>query len=81
MTRDAEERLREILAKVLLLEESEINDELSRKDLESWDSLAHLMLINEVEASFNVTLSDDEIIAINTVGDLKKALRRNGVKI
>lgn len=81
MTEDAEERLREILAKVLLLDESEIKDDLSRKDLESWDSLAHLMLINEVEAIFNITLSDDEIVAIDTIGDLKRTLRKNGVKI
>lgn len=81
MTKNSEERLREILTKILLIEESKVNDELSRRDLESWDSLAHLMLINEVENYFNITLSDDDIIAINTVGDLKRILRKNGVNI
>ena len=73
MTSSAEKRLREILAKVLLLDNSEINDELSRDEVEEWDSLAHLMLINEVESAFQVTFGDEDIISIRTVGDLKKS--------
>ena len=81
MTSSAEKRLREILAKVLLLDDSEINDELSRDDVEEWDSLAHLMLINEVESAFQVTFGDEDIISIRTVGDLKRVLKRLGVNI
>jgi acyl carrier protein len=77
----AEKKLSDILAKVLLLEESEVNDAVSRKDAETWDSLAHLMLINEVEATFEVTFTDDDIVEINTVGDLKQKLRKLGVEI
>jgi len=76
-----EETLRKIVSKVLLLDESNIGDDLSRNDLEAWDSLAHLMLISEVESSFQVTLSDDDIVAINTVGDLKRILRKLGVSV
>jgi len=74
-------RLREIVAKVLLLQESEVNDRISRKDAEAWDSLAHLMLINEIEATFEVSFSDDDIVKIDTIGDLKDKLRRLGVEI
>ncbi|RJS89957.1 acyl carrier protein [Candidatus Bathyarchaeota archaeon] len=81
MTSSAERRLREILAKVLLLDDSEINDELSRDDVEEWDSLAHLMLINEVESAFQVTFGDEDILSIRTVGDLKRVLKRLGVNI
>lgn len=81
MTRLADSRLRSTLAKVLLLDEAEITDELARKGTEAWDSLGHLMLISEVESTFQVTLSDDDILAISTVGDLKKMLRKYGVDI
>ena len=81
MTSSAERRLREILAKVLLLDDSEINDEFSRDDVEEWDSLAHLMLINEVESAFQVTFGDEDILSIRTVGDLKRVLKRLGVNI
>lgn len=71
----------EILTKVLLLDESEVNDELSRDEVEEWDSLAHLMLINEVESTFQVTLSDEDIMSIRTIRDLKRALKKLGVNI
>lgn len=67
--------MREVVAKVLLLKESEVNDDISRKNAESWDSLAHLMLINEIEAAFEVSFTDDDIVEINTVGELKRKLR------
>ncbi|RJS74832.1 acyl carrier protein [Candidatus Bathyarchaeota archaeon] len=76
-----EKTLKEILAKVLILEENDVNDAVSRENTESWDSLAHLMLITEVESAFGVTFSDEDIIEIKTVGDLKSKLRKLGVKL
>ncbi|MDH5794925.1 MAG: acyl carrier protein [Candidatus Bathyarchaeota archaeon] len=76
----SEEKLREIAAKVLLLQGSEVNDNISRKDTEAWDSLAHLMLINETEATFEVSFSDDDILEINSIGDLRNKLRKLGVE-
>jgi len=77
----AEKSLREIVAKVLLLQESQVSDDISRKDSEAWDSLAHLMLINEIEATFEVSFSDDDIVEINTIGDLKQKLRELGLEL
>ena len=77
----AENKLRNTVARVLLLDEADVTDELARKDIEAWDSLAHLMLISEVESTFQVTLTDDDILAIKTVGDVKKMLRKHGVDI
>lgn len=81
MNSSTEEKLKEVLSKVFLLEKSEINGDLSRKDVDAWDSLTHLMLISEVESAFNVMFSDDDIIGINTVSDLKKTLKKLGVNI
>jgi len=39
------------------------------------------MLITEVESAFGVTFSDEDIIEIKTVGDLKSKLRKLGVKL
>ena len=77
----AEKSLREIVAKVLLLQESQVSDDISRKDSEAWDSLAHLMLINEIEATFEVSFSDDDIVEINNIGDLKQKLRELGLEL
>ena len=76
-----EERLREILSKILLIDEGEIDDELSRDGLADWDSMTHLMLISEVESVFGITFTDEEMMAINTIGDLRSVLRKGGVKV
>lgn len=77
----AENKLRNTIGKVLLLHEAEVTDDLAREAVEAWDSLAHLMLISEVESTFQVTFSDDDILEIKTVGDVKKMLRKYGVNI
>jgi len=81
MSSRMEERLKEIVAKVLLIDKAKINDEMSREDMEEWDSMAHLMLVSEIESAFEVMISDDDIVEIQTFGDIKKVLRKLGVTI
>jgi len=81
MSSRTEKRLREILVKVLLTDEAKINDGTSQRDLETWDSMAHLMLVSEVESAFGVMMSDEDITGIKTVGDLKSVLRKLGLDI
>jgi acyl carrier protein len=71
-----DEKLTEIVALVLLLETDEVSDDIKRGELEAWDSMAHLVLISEVENSFGITFEDDEIVEIYTVSDLKESLKR-----
>lgn len=81
MSNSNESRLKAILTKLFLVDESSINDKLSRENVEEWDSMGHLMLISEVESTFGVFIPDESITKIKTVGDLKKALRNLGVAI
>jgi len=76
-----EKKLEEIVAKVLLVDKANINDKMSRKDMEEWDSMAHLMLVSEIESAFGIVMSDDDIMEIETFSDLKKTLRKLGVAI
>jgi acyl carrier protein len=69
-----DDKLLTIVSQVLLIERDEITDSLKRKDYEPWDSMAHLMLISEVENQFDIFFEDDEIVEIWTVADLKKVL-------
>jgi acyl carrier protein len=41
--------------------------------------MAHLMLISEIESTFEVTLDDDDIMTIQTVADIKNALKKFGI--
>jgi acyl carrier protein len=72
--------LNDIISKILVIDESTIKDELSRADVEEWDSMTHLILISEIEQNFNVMFNDDDIASIQTIGDIKKILEKENVK-
>ena len=71
---ETNERLMTIISQVLLLDIDDISDSLKRKEYEPWDSMAHLMLISEVENQFGIFFEDDEIVEIWTIADLKQVL-------
>jgi acyl carrier protein len=81
MSEDTDKKLKKILAKVLLIDETKISDEMSRKTVKEWDSMAHLMLVSELESAFEVTMDDDDIMEIQTVTDLKKTLQKLGINV
>ena len=70
----AENILTEIISKVLLLDKNELTDDLKRGDYEPWDSMAHLVLISEIENEFGVFFEDDEVVDIWTVADIRNLL-------
>ena len=39
-------------------------------DVRGWDSLAHTMILIQLEDGFNVRLPTDRVFGLNTVGDL-----------
>jgi acyl carrier protein len=71
---DYEDKLLDILSKVLLLDKEKITDDLRRKDFEAWDSMAHLVVVSEIENEFEIFFEDEEVIDLWTVGDIKKVL-------
>ena len=79
MNNNTDKKLKAILAKVLLIDKSKISDDLSRKTVKEWDSMAHLMLVSEIEATFGVTMDDEDIMEIQTVADIKKTLQKLGI--
>ena len=48
------EKLYEIIAKIMGVPASEINDESSPETIESWDSFNSLLLADELESEFNI---------------------------
>ncbi|TFG33116.1 acyl carrier protein [Candidatus Thorarchaeota archaeon] len=73
---DFDNKLLDILSRVFRIDQGEITDNLKRKDFEPWDSMAHLMLISEIENEFEIFFEDEEVVDIWTVGDLKKILNQ-----
>ncbi len=58
------EKLYNLIAKVLNVPASEINDESTPESIESWTSFNGYVLLYELETSFNVKFSIDEAMDV-----------------
>ena len=63
-------RLEGIFEDVFDEDSIKVMPELSAKDVDGWDSLAHIRLILTVERAFKIKLSTSEIGKLEKVGDL-----------
>ena len=73
-------KLKKIISNVLNIPEANITDETSPDNTESWDSFNALMLVAELESSYNVAFTMEEIIEVKCVADIKKSLEKHGIE-
>ena len=64
------EKIIELLEGVLMVSQGTINEDTKMEDIEEWDSLAHVMIIGELEGKLGVTIPLDEAIEITSVKDI-----------
>ena len=69
----------EIVAKVFSISESQVNDESSPENIESWDSFNVLVLVDELENHFKVKFTISEITDVKNVADIKRHLKNHNV--
>jgi acyl carrier protein len=70
-----------VLAEVLQLPPSQITDDLTMKDVEAWDSLKHMELIVALETALEVQLTFEEIVAMQSVREIKRVLAERSVEV
>ena len=68
-----------LLSEILQLSPASITEDLKMKDVEAWDSLKHMEIVVAVEQRFDFQLTFDEIVAMQSVGDIKRVLREKGL--
>ncbi len=70
--------LERIFAEVFSIPEGTVGDSLALREISSWDSMSHMMLIARVEETFSIELTGDEIADFRSVKDIREALARRG---
>jgi len=71
----------EIVGKILDIPPAKVTNNTKPENTPSWDSFNGLALVTELEKNFKVVFSIEEVVAVHKVGDIKKALRKRGVKV
>lgn len=72
-----EETIKRIFSEVIGIDESKINDSIAYNSCESWDSLVHLELINELEDEFKIEFEMDDVIAMETFGIINEIIMKH----
>lgn len=75
------EKLRQLVTDVLLLEEDEYREDLTREDVETWDSLAVVSIAVGIHEVFGYHPTPDEATAIHSVADIVELLSKKGIEL
>ena len=70
MTSSIEQRVRQVMALVFNLPDAEVGGDASIMQTPGWDSLGHANLMLAVEEEFEVTLSPDEVVDLQSLEDI-----------
>lgn len=71
---EIKEKLQEIFRDVFDDDSIELFDDMTSDDVEDWDSLSHITLINEIEKTFNIRFTTSEILNTKNVGEFIKII-------
>lgn len=74
-------KLKRIIGKVLSVSPNKINEKTAPADIKNWDSFHGLLLFVELENSYNIKFTMEDIISVKCVGDIKRCLQNYGARI
>jgi acyl carrier protein len=69
----------EVVAKVFQLELDSVTNDMSRDEIEGWDSMGHLSLVTALEEAFKIQISIADAMEMGSVTQIKGMLRKYGV--
>lgn len=58
-----------------------INDELEYQGIAEWDSMSHLVLVEELERTYNISIDMEDILDMGSVEKIKGILKKHGFEI
>lgn len=71
-----EEEIKKVFKKVLKIDDSAFNDNLSQDTCINWDSMNHLAIITELEKMFSIKFSVDDVLAMVNIKAVKERVKK-----
>ena len=81
MKEENKEKYNQAFIEVLSLELGQLNEELEYQSVPTWDSVAHMTLMAELEDIFDIELEMDDIVDFGTYMTGFETMRKYGVDI
>lgn len=76
---DNQQKLTQAFVTALGIEQAQVTDDLQYNTIVQWDSTAHMILIAELETTFDVMLDTDDIIDMSSVAQAKRILAKHEI--
>ncbi|MCM1188879.1 MAG: acyl carrier protein [bacterium] len=75
-----EEKIIALIEEALNVPAGTVTEDTAAADVEQWDSLAHVMIIGELEEKLGISIPLEEAVELTGMKDLLEACRRYGEK-
>ena len=74
-------KINEIVAQILEIPITKINENSNSEDIAEWDSMSHVQIIDTIEKAFDIQFDLLEVIELESILDIAQAVARikNGV--
>ena len=72
-------KLRNLLVEILLIDEEQYSEENGPDTIETWDSLAMVRIATGVEETFGYSMTPEEMVSLDSIGDIKAILRSHDI--
>jgi acyl carrier protein len=71
---DVELMIKTIFLQVFEVSPGEITDQTRRGELERWDSLGHLVLLESLREEFRIEIEPEQALEMETIKDIKRLI-------
>lgn len=71
---DILKKVRTAFIEVLEHEKFELSEETTADDVDGWESITHMMIISEIEKSFEIKFKLMDLMNMNNIGDLIRVI-------
>ena len=79
MLNSTSKQLYNLIATVMNVSSSEINDKSNPESIERWTSFNGYVLLYKLESEYTVKFTIDEVLDVKNVADIKRHLENHGV--
>ena len=73
------QQLYSLIAKIMNVPVSQVNDESGPRSIDSWTSFKGYVLLYELEEEFKTKFTIDEALDVKKVADIKRHLKNHGI--
>lgn len=74
-----DDKLRQVFVDVLALSADTEVETLSYRGIEEWDSVAHMLLVGELENAFDIMLETQDVIDMSSYARAREIITKYGV--